>query len=420
MDILIKQVELNGQPTDIHIKDNLIHQVALHIAIEADQVIDGKGKAIIPGLINLHTHTGMTNFRGFGDDMPLMPWLEEKIWPYEAKMTDEDVYWGAKLACLEMIKTGTTAFADMYMKMDAILPAVEEMGLRAQLAETCFDHFNPTLREKAQEQIMNRIASFPKQPKSDRISLSIGPHAIYTVSGELLQWINQVSEKENIPIHLHLSETEKEVNDSIKNFGHTPVRYLKELGVLSPRLMIAHGLYIDDEEIQILADYGVKVVHNPASNMKLGSGIYFKFKEMKAAGLQVGIGTDSTASSNNLDMVEAMKLASLLGKGWRKDPEVLTCDEVFEATTSVAADIMGIKAGRIQEGYLADICLIDLQIPAFTPNFNTISNLVYAANGSCIDTVICDGKILMSNKHVEGEEEILRKASEMAYKLMKD
>lgn len=418
MSILIKQVELNKQPTDIYIKGNRIDRIDTDISIEADQVIDGKGKALIPGLINLHTHTGMTFFRGFGDDMPLMPWLEKKIWPYEAKMTEEDVYWGAKLAGLEMIKTGTTTFSDMYMKLDATSQAVQEMGLRALLAETCFDHFNDTLRERAKEAINTRIETFFSSPSNELISLSVGPHAIYTVSGELLQWIHQITEEHKLPIHLHLAETEKEVNDSLKNFGLTPVRYLKKLGILSPRLIIAHGVYVDDEEIAILADHGVKVVHNPASNMKLGSGVQFKFKEMKEAGIQVGIGTDSTASSNNLDMIEAMKLASLLGKGWRKDPEVLTCDEVFEASTSVAADILNIHSGRIKVGHLADLCLVDLQRPAFTPNFNLISNLVYAANGDCIDTVICNGEVLMENKHVEGEEEILHNAAETAYKLM--
>lgn len=419
MKILIKQVELNGKPTDIYINGNKIEQIAPKLSIQADKTIDGKGKAIIPGLINLHTHTGMTIFRGFGDDMLLMPWLEEKIWPYEAKMTEKDVYWGSKLACLEMIKTGTTTFSDMYMKMDATITAVEESGLRALLAETCFDHFNATLREKAKKQISNRIEHFAQNNKSERISLSIGPHAIYTVSGELLQWINQVSKEHNLPIHIHVSETEKEVNDCIHQFGVSPVHYLNKLGILSPRIIIAHGLYVSDDELPLLADNGVKVVHNPASNMKLGSGIYFKFKEMKDTGIQVGLGTDSTASSNNLDMIEVMKLTSLLGKGWRKNPEVLTCNDVFEAATSVGADILGINSGRIEVGCLADICLIDLNIPAFTPNFNLLSNLVYAANGSCIDTVICDGQVLMENKRVDGEDEILSKSAEIAYKLMK-
>jgi 5-methylthioadenosine/S-adenosylhomocysteine deaminase len=169
----------------------------------------------------------------------------------------------------------------------------------------------------------------------------------------------------------------------------------------------------------MLADTGVKVVHNPASNMKLGSGIEFKFVEMRKAGIPVAIGTDGCSSSNNLDMIEAMKLASLAGKGWRKNPTVLTANEMFFAATGQGADMLGIKAGRIEEGYLADLCLIDLNLPAFTPNFNFVSNLVYAANGSCIDTVICDGRILMQNKHVPGEDEIMERTAAIAYNLIK-
>ncbi|MDH6303764.1 5-methylthioadenosine/S-adenosylhomocysteine deaminase [Parabacteroides sp. PF5-5] len=414
--ILIKGAELNGKARDILISGNHIKQIADYLPNDADTVIDAKKKAVIPGLVNMHAHAAMTLFRGFGDDMPLMPWLEEKIWPNEAKLTREDVYWGAKLACLEMIKSGTTAFFDMYHKFPATAMATEEMGIRATISSACFDHFQPEQAEKAKTHVHKLFDGMGNY--GSRIKFALGPHAIYTVSGELLQWIDAFSAEHQVPIHLHLAETETEMRDSVSHFGHTPVRYLHQLGVLSPRLIIAHGLYVDEEEIQLLADHGVKVVHNPASNMKLASGIEFKFAEMRKAGVAVGIGTDGCSSSNNLDMVEAMKLASLLGKGWRKDPVVLTADEMLYAATEQGAAMMGLKAGRIEEGYLADLCLVDLRTPAFTPNFNFVSNLVYAANGSCIDTVICDGKILMQNKQVPGEDQILEKTAEIAYKLM--
>jgi 5-methylthioadenosine/S-adenosylhomocysteine deaminase len=411
--ILIRGAQWKGA-ADILIEGNRIRQIARTIPATADTVIDGRGKAVIPGLINAHTHAAMTLLRGIGDDMPLMPWLKEKIWPNEAKLTHEDVYWGARLACLEMIKSGTTAFLDMYYKLPATAEAVEETGLRGVLSCACFDRFDPELAEKSRQEIRSLFTAM--NARSPRIKFALGPHAAYTVSGGLLRWINAFSEEHGLPVQMHVSETAEEVSAAVKQFGCTPVRYLHRLGILSPRLSIAHGLYVDDEEIRMLADAGVKVVHNPASNMKLASGTAFKFTEMRKAGITVGIGTDGCSSSNNLDMIEAMKLASLLGKAWRKDPEALTAAEMLDAATVQGAGILGLEAGRIEEGCLADLCLVNLNIPAFTPNHNFVSNLVYAANGSCVDTVICDGKILMQNREVPGEEEILRQVRARAGK----
>ncbi|MDR3260941.1 MAG: amidohydrolase [Tannerella sp.] len=416
MDILIKSVELNGVSTDIYVEGNRIRRIASGLDMPAGTVIDGRRKAVIPGLMNMHTHAAMTLFRGFGDDMPLMPWLNEKIWPNEAKLTDDDVYWGAKLACVEMLKSGTTTFFDMYHKLDATIAAVEETGLRAVLSEACFDYFKPELAERCKQQIIRRFRLPPSH--SSRIRLALGPHAIYTVSGALLQWAHAFAEEHDLPVQLHLAETESEVEQCRELHGATPVRYLHRLGVLSPRLSLAHVLYADEEEIALLAEHDVKVVHNPASNMKLASGYQFKYKEMRAAGVTVGLGTDGCASSNNLDMIETMKLASLLGKAWRKDPEALSCEEMLCAATESGAQITGFDAGRIAEGRLADLCLVDLAMPVFTPNFNFVSNLVFAANGSCIDTVICDGKILMQNRVVPGEEDIREHAEQAAHALI--
>ena len=417
MGILLKSAELNGQTTDVYIEGNKIARIGREITCNASIIIDCHRKAVISGLVNTHTHAAMTLFRGFGDDMPLMSWLEEKIWPNEAKLTYEDVYWGAKLACVEMLRSGTTTFFDMYYQPDATAQAVEEMGMRAVLAEAIFDHFNPKLAVQSMKNTVKRFNQ--KSSYNERIRFALGPHAIYTVSGELLRWASDFSKDNDTLIHFHLAETEGEVAQCVKQFGTTPIRYLHQLGVLSPRLIAAHVLYVDDEEIKMLADAGVHVVHNPASNMKLGSGSQFKFKEMRDAGIKVAIGTDGCSSSNNLDMIEAMKLASLLNKSWRKDPEVFTCNEAFFAATQAGADILGIKTGRIAEGCLADLCLIDLNIPAFTPNFNFLSNLVFAANGSCVDTVICDGRIVMQDKKVPREEEIMENAARVAFDLIK-
>jgi 5-methylthioadenosine/S-adenosylhomocysteine deaminase len=414
--ILIRGVEREGQPVDILIEGGDIRQVGGPAPAGADIEIDGRGKAVIPGLVNAHTHAAMTLLRGIGDDMPLMPWLREKIWPNEARLTYEDIYWGARLACLEMIRSGTTAFLDMYYKLPATAEAVEEMGLRGVLACACFDHFDPDRTERSKrevEKLFTRMSAC-----GPRIRFALGPHAVYTASGALLQWADAFARERGLVIQTHLSETEDEVRNTVRQFGSTPVRYLHRLGVLSPRLSIAHGLYVDDEEIRILAGEGVKVVHNPASNMKLASGIAFRFAEMRQAGITVGLGTDGCSSSNNLDMIEAMKLASLMGKAWRKDPEALPAGDMLHAATGQGAEILGLPTGRIEAGYPADLCLVDLHTPAFTPNHNFVSNLVYAANGSCVDTVICDGRILMQDRKVDGEEEILRQVNERARKFV--
>jgi 5-methylthioadenosine/S-adenosylhomocysteine deaminase len=394
------------------VEGNRIRRIATGLELPADTVIDGRRKAVIPGLMNMHTHAAMTLLRGVADDMPLMPWLTEKIWPNEARLTGEDVYWGAKLACVEMLKSGTTTFFDMYHQLDATIAAVEEMGLRATLSEAIFDYFKPELAERCKRRIIRRFQSPPAH--SSRIRLALGPHAIYTVSGELLQWAHDFAGDHDVRIQMHLAETEEEVAQCRERHGTTPVRYLHRLGVLSPRLSLAHVLYVDEEEIALLAEHDVKVVHNPASNMKLASGYRFQYKALREAGVTVGLGTDGCASSNNLDMIEVMKLASLLGKAWRKDPEATPCEAMLEAATLAGARITGFDAGRLAEGCLADLCLIDLATPAFTPNFNFVSNLVFAANGSCVDTVICDGIIRMQNRKVAGEEEIMEQAEQTA------
>lgn len=416
MSILIKEVFLNGDTTDVLIEGKQITAVGKNLVVKTDVTIDGSRKAIIPGLVNAHTHAAMTLFRGFADDMPLEAWLNKKIWPNEAKLTNEDVYWGAKLACLEMIKTGTTTFFDMYHKWEATAQAVAEMGIRGVLSGVCFDHFNEELTAKSQKECL-RLLEVSKQYGS-RVNYALGPHAIYTVSGKMLQWCDIIAREKNLPIHLHLAETQTEVANAVARFGTTPVRYLYNLGVLSPHLILAHCLWLDSDEIRMLADYGVKVVHNPASNMKLASGYRFKYEEMKAAGVLVGLGTDGCSSSNNLDMIEAMKLASLLNKAWSEDPEALPAMDAFRMATVNGNSIFQVNGGVIAAKQIADVCLIDLNTPAFTPNFNFVSNLVYAANGSHVDTVICDGKILMQNRKVEGEDEILEKAGNIAFNLM--
>ena len=419
MSILIKNVLHQDKLTDVLIEGNRIARIASGISAPAGaEVLDGTDKAIIPGFINTHTHASMTLFRGYGDDLPLMTWLEDYIWPVEAQMTAHDVYVGARLACLEMLRSGTTCFLDMYMHPLETAKAVEEMGLRAHLSYTLFDQGNAERAELDRKRSYEYFDRFKEL--SDRITFTLGPHAIYTVSGEQLQFCHQFAVEHNVKIHLHLSETKGEIDECVRQHGLTPVRYLEKLGILSEHLVLAHVVWIDDEEMDLLAKYNVSVVHNPASNLKLASGYAFKYEEMKRRGIRIGIGTDGCSSSNNLDMVVAMKLASFLGKGWRFDSTACKADDIFASATSVGADILGIPAGRVEEGALADVCLVDLNTPELVPLNSLTSNLVYATSGSsCVDTVIVDGRILMRDEYVPGQEAIIAEAREVARRLFK-
>ena len=417
MSILIKNVLHEDTITDVLIEGNRIARIAPNLSTpEGAEVIDGTDKAVIPGFINTHTHAAMTLFRGYGDDLPLMEWLEDYIWPVEAEMTAHDVYVGARLACLEMLRSGTTCFLDMYIHPLETARAVEELGLRAQLSYTLFDQGGAERAALDRQRSYEYYEAF--KAFSDRITFTLGPHAIYTVSGEQLQFCHKFAVEHNVKINLHLAETKGEVDECVRQHGLTPVRYLEKLGILSEHLIVAHVVWVDDEEMDLLAKHRVSVVHNPASNMKLCSGYTFKYEEMKKRGIRLGIGTDGCSSSNNLDMVIAMKLASLLGKAWRFSPTATKAADIYHSATIGGAEILEIPAGRIAEGMLADLSLVDLNVPELVPLNSLTSNLVYATSGSsCIDTVIIDGIIRMRDRYVAGQEEIIAEAREVARRL---
>ena len=384
MSILIKNVLHEDTITDVLIEGNCIARIAPNLPTpEGAEVIDG---------------------------------TEDYIWPVEAKMTAHDVYVGARLACLEMLRSGTTCFLDMYMHPLETARAVEELGLRAHLSYTLFDQGGAeraALDRKRSYEYYEAFKAF-----SDRITFTLGPHAIYTVSGEQLQFCHKFAVEHNVKINLHLAETKGEVDECVRQHGLTPVRYLEKLGILSEHLIIAHVVWVDDEEMDLLAKHRVSVVHNPASNMKLCSGYTFKYEEMKKRGIRLGIGTDGCSSSNNLDMVIAMKLASLLGKAWRFSPTATKAADIYHSATIGGAEILEIPAGRIAEGMLADLSLVDLNMPELVPLNSLTSNLVYAPSGSsCIDTVIIDGVIRMRDRYVPGQEEIIAEAREVARRL---
>jgi 5-methylthioadenosine/S-adenosylhomocysteine deaminase len=416
MTILVRNVLLDGSAQDIFIRDGLIEEISERCTKEADRVIDGRNKAALPSFINGHTHAAMTLFRGYADDMPLKPWLEEKIWVLEAKLTEEDVYWGSKLACLEMIKNGVTVFNDMYWHWEATARAVVDMGIRGLLSAVFIDMFDPW---KSRQQIEHNLMLFELSPKyKPHVTFTFGPHAIYTVSRESLEWMRDFSEKEDILIHMHLSETAFEQDLSREKYGVSPVEFLHSCGILSERYIGCHGCMLTELDSRILRERRASLVHVPVSNLKLAVGRAFPHSIMKAGGVPYCFGTDGCASNNHLDIVETMKFASLMAKFFSHDPTMLSARTTFDYATQVAARIFRLGNWEIKVGNSPDIILIDLNRPEFIPNFDIYSDIVYASNGTAVDTVICMGKILMENRHVPGEDEIMQRAKKAARELV--
>ncbi len=417
MSILIEDVLHEGKITNIYIEDNLISEIGGQ-KIEAEYVLDGTNKAVVPGFINTHTHAAMTLLRSYADDFALQKWLTTKIWPVEASITKEDIYWGTKLACLEMIKSGTTCFNDMYYHGEMAAKAVEEMGIRGIISEVFFDLFDETKGKEGKRNVEKGIHAL-KQFKSERVIPALGPHAVYTVSPDGLSWVSEYAEKHDLLIHFHLAENQKENEDFKKKFGMRIVPFLEKIGFLSDNLVAAHCVWVDKKDTEILAKHKVKISHNPISNMKLSVGSILPYKNLIEAGCSVSLGTDGCASNNNLDMFDTMKFAALGQKMFTKDPTVMPAKECFEMATKNGAKALRLNAGEVKEGAYADVLLLDLQSPFFIPNHNLIANIVYSANGSCVDTTICDGKILMKEKRIKGEKTISQKARNVAQDLIK-
>ena len=413
--ILISNVLLYKERKDVLIEGNKIKSVEPAGTFPKqgfDRIIDGSQKAIIPGFVNAHAHSAMTLFRGVGEDVPLDLWLKERIWPYEAKLDEEMIYWGAKLACVEMIRTGTTTFNDMYWHQNGTKRAAEEMGMRSVQSFTWLDNFDNNIIE--QNKKMMQEAHKESAQWSPLTTFAISPHAIYTVAEKSFRFINSYAKDNDILVHTHLAETRSEMDQAERDFGMSPTEYLNKLGLLSPSLIAAHSLWLSSDDIRLLGDNGVNTVHNPNSNLKLASGYKFKYNELRDAGANVCLGTDGCASSNNLDMIDSMKAAALLQKVWRNDPGAIPLKELMDVAAFNGAKALRINAGKIAPGYLADIALVDMAKPSFVPNHYFLANLVYAANGECIDTVICDGKIIMENQQIPGQEVIYRKVQEVA------
>lgn len=399
--------------SSVLIKDDIIAEIGDNITEKADKVIDGEGKILMPGLINTHTHLSMTLFRGLADDLSLDTWLNDYIWPVEAHLNGYYCYIGALLGAVELIKSGTTTFSDMYFYMEDVARAVDESGLRAVLSYGMIDFAD---EEKRRAEIAANVDLFKNcnNVAEGRIKVFFGPHAPYTASKELLDEVRDLASKFNTGIHIHVAETQKEVEDILEQTGKRPFEYLDDIGFLGPNVVAAHAVWLSEEEIDIIMDREVKISHNPCSNMKLASGIS-PVANMLSHDICVSIGTDGASSNNNLDLIEEMKTASLLQKVATLDPKVLTSEETVAMATINGARTLGLEneIGSIEVGKKADLILIDTDEANMTPDSSCISsNVVYAAKGSNVDTTICNGKILMENRKLTtlDEEEIYKKA----------
>jgi 5-methylthioadenosine/S-adenosylhomocysteine deaminase len=383
-----------------------------------DQVIDCRGKLIAPGLVNAHGHAAMTLLRSFADDVPLMFWLEKRIWPVEAKLKREDVYWGTMLAILEMLKSGTTTFTDMYFFMDQVAEAVEEGAIRAVLSRGLVGIGEQA--EKGLEESEQFINNWQGRGNG-RITTMLGPHALYTCPPEYLARVLKLQEKLSCPIQIHLSETMDEVNRIKEQHGVSPTVVLRDVGLLSRPVLAAHCVHLSEEDMDIIAAHNVHVAHNPGSNLKLGSGIA-PVPDLLSRNVLVGLGTDGAASNNNLDMLEEMRLAALIHKGSRMDPTIITAPQALAmATRNSAKAIFLDHVGQIASGMKADLIMLDLNKPHLIPHHDLVAHLVYAAQPSDIELVMVDGRVVMENGNMKilDEEKIIFQAQQRAVHLVK-
>jgi 5-methylthioadenosine/S-adenosylhomocysteine deaminase len=405
MSLLIRNVTLDGTVRELRISDGRIaaiesdapHERAMH---GIDRVIDGTGLHVFPSLKNAHTHVAMVLFRGYGDDMPLMDWLRTRIWPAERHLSEEDVYHGARLGILEMIRGGTTFFNEMYWHRPGIVRAVEEMGVRAVVGQTVIDIGDPGTTARQQQELL-RLLETSRTEAGGRVTLAAAPHSIYTVTPELLAWVGALARKHDLLVHIHLSETQGEVDECLRAHGCRPTRLLERAGLIGPNLIAVHGQFLDEDELALLGAAGATLVTNPTANLKLATGGIFPYRAARAAGVRVCLGTDGAASNNNLDMLEEMKVAALVQKHRERDATVLPAAEALALATTSASAAFGLGSGTVEVGAPADLMLVDFRTPATQPLHDPVSALVYAAQAAQVHTTICAGRVLMHERRIE-------------------
>jgi Cytosine deaminase and related metal-dependent hydrolases len=389
---------------DIERADVLVDQEAGEIVdigadLSGDDRLNADGGLVIPGLVNAHTHVSMSLLRGYADDKTLDAWLREDIWPVEAELTPEDIKAGAELGILEMIRAGTTAFADMYFSMDEVASVVDRAGVRARLGHGVISVAKSDTAAQADFETGIETATTLQGAADGRVQTMLAPHSLTTVDDAMLAKMADEAATLDVPVHAHVSETEDEVAPITEAKGDRPAEYADDLGLLGPRTFVAHGVHLDEAEIQLLADHETAVIHCPASNMKLASGIA-PVNRLIEAGVTVGLGTDGAGSNNDLDMFDEMRDAAMIGKLGADDASALPAPAVLNMATQGGADAIGLPGGRLESGGTADIAVIDFETPHLTPVHDPVSHLVYAAKGSDVRHTVCDGTVLMRDREV--------------------
>ena len=413
--LTITNVTLDGTPTALRCVDGVIVALGTEVVAQpGDEIVDGAGMAVLPGLVNAHTHAAMTLLRGYGDDLPLMEWLQTRIWPAEASLEPDDVYWGTRLATIEMLRSGTTAFVDMYWHGPSVARAVADSGMRATVSSVFIDGGDAARGASQRAAVLDdldAISSF-----GPLVTASLGPHAVYTVSPESLEWMGTVVAERDLAVHIHLSETEGEVHDCVAAHGVRPPALVDRCGLLGPTTVCAHGNWFDHDELDLMAARGVTVATNPVSNLKLATGRIFDHPEARRRGVHVGLGTDGTASNNSLDLLDDVKVFALWHKQAAGDPAVLPADEALAVASGACSPLLG--GGPLSVGGRADLVLIRTDSVEMTPS-PLPAALVYGATGHLVDTAVVAGRVVMANREVPGTEEVLDEVRRRAARLRK-
>lgn len=411
--ILLENILYENKAVNVHIKDGIISSIVPYspgsCADESDaEKVDCRGKALLPGFVNMHTHAAMSVMRGVGEDIAFQEWLK-RIWVLESGIDEEFVYYATKLACLEMAKTGTTTFNDQYWHMPQARSAALELGIRPVLSYVLCDRMDTEQARRQREECIAHHQESLLWPEKSQFMIAV--HAVYSVTEESILWAREYATRYNLKLHIHLSETEQEVAQcKAEHGGLSPVEYLDRLGFLGSDVIAAHTLWLSEKDIEILGKRKVNCVHNINSNLKLSSGYRFMYNELRDAGANVCLGTDGCASSNNLDMLEAMKTSAIVQKAWRNDPSAMPLDELLAMATTNAGKALGNGTGHVCEGAPADLMIIDTENLNFVSPGSFLANLVYSAHSDCISSLICNGRFVMRERVVDNEREIIEQA----------